>query len=241
MKSRRSIIVLEELYQDALAVRNYALKQSYYLPYEDKTDVQSGHQRASWWATRFKSCDKCPFKSSKWLINALEQAVGETIDMAHWRAPFPVDTSSKPLPGLSKGLRSCLWNCSFHVKPANWQQLGDGVHNHVTDGWNSVGPDGWAGIVYLTPTAPLQGGLYLWRNVEPTKQYDWMTTAENWQLVDSFGNLFNRLTLVRGDVPHSGAAGWGTRLDDGRLYQTFFFRTIPRRTLWPVLVSNIDA
>lgn len=241
MNSRRTIVVLEGLYDDALAVRNYALNQSYYTPYEDEAEVRSGHRSATWWATRFRRFEECPFKSSKLLIEALEQAVEETIDMEHWRASFPVDAESKPLPNVDESPRTCLWNCCFHVKLDNGQQLGDGVHNHVTDGWNSVGPAGWAGLIYLSPAAPLDGGLHLWRNVEPSKQFDWMTPAKNWQLVDFFGNLFNRLVLVRGDVPHSGAAGWGNRLENGRMYQTFFFRTAARRHVWPVSLPQIGA
>lgn len=185
MNSRRSIIVLDDFYQDGHAVRNYALRQSYYTPYEDEEAVRVGRQRPSWWASRFRPADECPFKSSRSLVDALEHATGETIDMEHWRAPFPVDAVSKPLRDLGESKHTCLWNCCFHVKPENRQQLGDGVHNHVTDSWNSVGPDGWAGIIYLSPAAQLDGGLHLWRNNSPQNQYDWMTSAENWQLIDA--------------------------------------------------------
>jgi hypothetical protein len=138
-------------------------------------------------------------------------------------------------------LRTCLWNCCFHVKPDNRQKLGDGVHNHVTDTWNSVGPDGWAGILYLSPSAPVEGGLHLWRNIDSSRQFDWMTPSHNWELVDTFGNLFNRLTLVRGDIPHSGSRGWGDHIEEGRMYQTFFFRTTQKRIHWPVSLPGIGS
>jgi hypothetical protein len=233
MKSRRSIVIIDNFYRDPHAVRKYALGLRYYTPYEKSEQVRSGSRRATWWASSFKKSDECPFKSSPDLIRALECAVQESIDMDHWRAAFPLDRDLNPL--LYDGPRpTCLWNCSFHVKPENGQQLGQGVHNHVTDRWNSVGPDGWTGLIYLAPGAPLEGGLYLWRNVDPKKHYDWMTAEENWILVDRFGNLFNRLILVRGDIPHSGAGGWGDTLEDGRMYQTFFFKTVPKPSLWPV-------
>ncbi len=241
MKSRRSIIAVDGFYRDAQAVRNFALRQRYYTPYQDPDAVESGREPAKWWASWFRRFDECPFKSSTWLVDALERAVGETIDMEHWRAPFPVDDRSKPLPVSGSGEHGCLWNCCFHVKPDNGQQLGDGVHNHVTDSWNSVGPNGWAGLIYLTPDAPLDGGLHLWRNTEPLRNFDWMTPAENWELIDSVGNIFNRLVLVRGDIPHSGAAGWGDSLASGRMYQTFFFRTAPVRTIWPVSMPEIGG
>lgn len=242
MKSRRSVVVVDEFYSDAHAIRRHALGLSYYTPYEDDEAVRSGRAVPTWWASTFRAFDDCPFKSSRPLVDALEDAIGERIEMAHWMAPFPVDAASKPLRArTSSGPTSCLWNCCFHVKPDNGQQLGDGVHNHVTDNWNSVGRDGWAGIIYLDPMAPTDGGLYLWRNVDAAKNFDWMTPSENWELIDAFGNVFNRLILVRGDVPHSGAAGWGNRLDDGRMYQTFFFRTAPRTTMWPVSLSEIGV
>ena len=109
----------------------------------------------------------------------------------------------------------------------------------MTDQWNGVGPDGWAGVLYLSPDPPIDGGLHLWRSVTPERRYDWMTPAENWQKIDSMGNVFNRLILVRGDVPHSGAGGWGTRLDEGRLYQTFFIRTHATRHL-PVSIPTVN-
>ena len=237
---RRSIVVIENFYADAHAIRAYALRQHFYTPYQDEQDVDSGRVRATWWASAFREADECPFKSSQRLIEALERAVGEPIDLEHWRASFPLDGNSKPTRRAVTVGQTCVWNCCFHVKPDNGQRLGDGVHNHVTDSWNSVGGQGWAGIIYLSPVAPLEGGLHLWRNVEAERNFDWMTPAEDWELVDSFGNVFNRLVLVRGDVPHSGAAGWGNRLDEGRMYQTFFFRTSHDRDRWPdVRVSGI--
>jgi hypothetical protein len=240
-KARRNIIVIENFYDDPMAVREYALRQKYYLPYEEEEEVKAGRRRATWWASYFNLQEQCPFKSSKILREALEAAVGERLDMEHWQASFPVGADSKPTLGFKNFARTCLWNCCFHVKPDNQQRLGDGVHNHVTDGWNSVGTEGWAGIIYLTPDAPIEGGLHLWRNTDPSKQFDWMTPSQNWQAIDSFGNLYNRLILVRGDIPHSGAKGWGDRLEQGRMFQTFFFKTLPDRTYWPVSIPELGG
>jgi hypothetical protein len=64
--------------------------------------------------------------------------------------------------------------------------------------------DGWDGLIYLSPDAPLCGGLHIWRNCDPEHHLDWMTLAENSELIDSVGNVRNRLILARGNVPHSG-------------------------------------
>jgi len=242
LPARRSIVVLDNFYCRPDLVREYALRQRFYLPYQDKADVTAGRKTATWWASRFRSAKSCPFKSSDALRVALEKAVGERIDIEHWEGDYPVDDEGRPkaLDGISP--RTCLWNCCFHVKPHNGQRLGDGVHNHtVVDGWNAVGENGWAGIVYLDPAAPLTGGLNLWRNRDSRRNYDWMTPAANWELIDSFGNVYNRLVLVRGNIPHSGAAGWGDRIENGRLSQTFFFTTIAHESTWSVSVPEIEA
>jgi hypothetical protein len=238
MLSRRSVVIVENFYLDPFAVREYALRQKYYSPYQDEDAVRQGQVSPTWWATCFKQFEECIFKSSRYVIDALEDAVGEVIDLEHWRSPFPVDSQFKPILEGTSNDKSCLWNCCFHVKPENKQSLGDGVHNHVTDQWNSVGPNGWAGLIYLSPDAPITAGLHLWQNVSEGRNYEWMTPAENWRMVDSFGNVFNRLVLVRGNIPHSGAGGWGDRIDNGRMYQTFFFRTVSKCSE-PVAMSEL--
>jgi LPS sulfotransferase NodH len=233
---RTETLVVDNFYADPAAVREYALAQPYYYPYEWKADVESGRVAATWMASRFTPAKECPFKSSEELIAALERNTGERVDRDRWCADFPVDETGRPRRGFFSALdRSCLWNCSFHLKPDNGQKLGEGVHNHVVDGWNGVDINGWAGIIYLSPDAPLAGGLQLWRNRDPDHQFDWTSPAENWELVDSLGNVPNRLILCRGSIPHSGARGWGDNLGNGRLFQTFFFRTIR-----PVMSSSVE-
>ena len=231
---RRSIIVVEDFYADPLAVRAFALTLAYYTPYETAVEIRSGQRAATWWASQHDQSSI--FAKSGEVRAALETATGETIDLDFWRLPFPAMPDGRPI-GAEPGTVGCAWNCSFHVKPANDQRVGEGVHNHVTDGWNAVGPDGWAGIIYLSPDAPIDGGLHLWRNSVSGRDHDWMTPAECWQRIDSFGNVFNRLVLVRGNIPHSGSGGWGNRIEDGRLYQTFFFRTRGGGETSPVQIS----
>lgn len=225
---RTSVVVVEDFFENPLAVRDYALRQRTYYPYQADADVASGRVRFSWMTSWFRPATRCPFKSSQALIEKLERATGDPIDRAHWNLGFPITSEGKADPARLDEPHSCLWNCSFHLKVSNRQELGEGVHNHVTDSWNSVGPDGWAGVLYLSESAALSGGLKLWRNRDPARNYDWMTRKEDWEQIDDLGNLFNRLILCRGNIPHSGAAGWGTNLEDGRIYQTFFFRVRPQ-------------
>ncbi len=223
---RTETIIVENFYAEPAAVREYALAQEYYYPYEDAEDVRAGRRPFTWMASRFKEAGDCPFKSSADLIAQFERITGEAVDLDHWNGQFPTSLDGRPHPSFqSKVDRTCLWNCCFHCKPDNGQELGDGVHNHVTDTWNGVDIHGWAGIVYLSPDAPTSGGLKLWRNRQLERQFDWMSPRSNWELIDDLGNVPNRLIMCRGNLPHSGARGWGDSLRTGRLYQTFFFRT----------------
>ena len=221
---RKAVVIAENFYDDPMAVRDYALRQRYYCPYELDTAIESPEAQFNWIASWFKPAQECPFKSSRALIQKLESITAEKIDIEHWNMDFPVTEGGKPAPECYEVEHSCFWNCCFHFKPDTGQPLGVGVHSHVQDGWNSVGETGWVGLVHLSPDAPLASGLRLWRNHDPERNFDWMTPKENWEMVDAFGNVFNRLILCRGDLPHSGASGWSNRMESGRLYQTFFFK-----------------
>jgi LPS sulfotransferase NodH len=226
---RTDVIVVDNFYEDPAAVREYALRQEYYSPYEAVRAPEARGSRPVWMASRFKRARECPFKSSEELIACLEELTGEEIDLEFWRADFPVDETGRP--SVDHRLlprRGSVWNCCFHCKPDTHEPPGAGIHNHVVDTWNQVGPDGWSGVVYLNldGSAPLSSGLKLWRHSTPARNLEWMTSTQDWELVDALGNVPNRLILYRGNRPHSGSPGWGQGLRSGRLCQTFFFRTL---------------
>ena len=224
---KNDIIIVDDFYRDPIAVRNYAiseLKQNHYKPYGSE----------AWYATKFKEWAECPFKSCQPLIDALSEITSEDVDVEFWRLSYPPHGSDADRKRENK---SCKWNCTFHFKPVTSQKLGQGVHNHVTDVWNSVGANGWVGLVYLNPDAPIDSGLHLWQNRKRERNFDWMTPPENWILTDSIGALFNRLILTRGDRPHSGADGFSEFIEKGRLYQTFFFKTKATKSIPPVSIG----
>jgi len=214
---KKDIIIVENFYENPHRVRDYALNElriNNYIPYDSSI----------WYASKFKEWNECPFKSSEFLINRLNDITNEEIDLDFWRKGYPPHGSWKD---SIRGDKSCKWNCTFHIKPSIGQKLGQGVHNHVEDSWNSVGENGWVGLIYLNPEAPIDTGLFLWENKDQQKNYDWMTPEENWKLIDSLGAVFNRLILCRGSKPHSGSDGFSDIFEKGRLYQTFFFKTKP--------------
>lgn len=88
----------------------------------------------------------------------------------------------------------------------------------------------WAGVCYLTPNAPLTSGTALYRHKESQDrekldvEHDG-NNMDDWEEVDRFGNIYNRLVLYRGNLFHASIDYFGTTPEDGRLFQTFFFNT----------------
>jgi hypothetical protein len=101
----------------------------------------------------------------------------------------------------------------------------------------------WAGVLYLTPFAPVSSGTGLFRH----KLTNWTTEPyfdnneinENlknliyedahdmskWDMHSMVGNVFNRLVLYRANQWHQSLDYFGKDMYDGRLFMTFFFNT----------------
>lgn len=88
----------------------------------------------------------------------------------------------------------------------------------------------WAGVLYLTPDAPISSGTALYRH-KATGEYNHTTTDyegydyTKWEEFDRIGNKYNRLVIYRGDLFHASIDYFGDSLQNGRLFQTFFFNT----------------
>ena len=100
-----------------------------------------------------------------------------------------------------------------------------------------------AGICFLTPNAPITAGTGLFRHKEtgihtaPLKgdgTYDYEMLNKiyldsqdmtKWEMVDFIGNVYNRLVIYQGDLFHTSLDYFGTDINNGRLFQTFFFDT----------------
>jgi len=74
----------------------------------------------------------------------------------------------------------------------------------------------WAGVLYLTPDAPVDSGTGIFDKIE-----------DKFYSNAVIGNVYNRLVLYRGDkLPHrSILSGFGNGIQNGRLTQVFFFNT----------------
>jgi hypothetical protein len=84
----------------------------------------------------------------------------------------------------------------------------------------------FAGIIYLTPDAPLSSGTNFFKfsnDVKDKKITDvYSQDMTKWTEVDSIGNKFNRLILFNANRFHMSNDYFGLKLDDGRLIQIFF-------------------
>lgn len=94
-----------------------------------------------------------------------------------------------------------------------------------------------AGVLFLTPNAPLWAGLSLFRGrlsglrhrspdallMHLTYGGDAEFNRDRWDEVDRVGNLYNRLVLFDAQLAHGASAYFGSTKEDGRLFQNFFF------------------
>jgi hypothetical protein len=90
----------------------------------------------------------------------------------------------------------------------------------------------WAGVLYLTPDAPLSGGTGIFRYKKTGSMTEDGTDLSGvtqdmtkWELVDRVGNVYNRLVLYRGNNYHMSLDYFGKDKEDGRLFQLFFITT----------------
>jgi len=99
-------------------------------------------------------------------------------------------------------------------------------------------PENWAGIIYLTPNAPLNAGTSFYilneitTEIKDIKSYsdndsikEYTSDLTKWKIVDKIGNVFNRLILFNSKRFHMSDDYFGTTKENGRLTQVFFFST----------------
>ena len=91
----------------------------------------------------------------------------------------------------------------------------------------------WAGMVYLTPNAPFECGTSMYAHKETKKRHQsegiddcfdgGFYDGTKFELVDSIGNVFNRLVIFNGKCIHAASKYFGQTLEDSRLFHMFFF------------------
>jgi hypothetical protein len=92
----------------------------------------------------------------------------------------------------------------------------------------------WAGMVYLTPDAPYQSGTSLFAHKQTRARCATDPGAESvftggfydkskFELVDTAGNVFNRLVIFDARCIHAANEYFGQTIQDSRLFHLFFF------------------
>lgn len=92
----------------------------------------------------------------------------------------------------------------------------------------------YAGVLYLTPDAPVNGGTSLYRSkrTKLMNGYDGVYSETyptghldpaQFECVDTVGNVYNRLILFDSRMIHAATSYFGNSKENGRLFQLFFF------------------
>lgn len=152
-----------------------------------------------------------------------------------------------------KGLRSTKNYAPEWIKLAFENIIGDKIHNwdqYSTQGVNGCfqitmskdqqvyhyDEQKWAAMIYLTPNAPLESGTRLhsskinnaYHSYESSKIIDAAFDGDfydstKFNVVDSAGNLYNRLVIMDARHIHSAGSYFGNNFETGRLTHLFFF------------------
>ena len=132
-----------------------------------------------------------------------------------------------PCPKSDNSDASEIYNGSFQYTTSRDRSW---IH---TDKWNN-----WAGVLFMTPNAPLSAGTAFYRfkdgamceedgkilnNIDEVDRFSQDLTK--WEMVDSVGNVFNRLVLFNAHRYHMSMDYFGDTKENARLFQTFFFST----------------
>lgn len=141
--------------------------------------------------------------------------------------PFGGKITDFPIPKEDGSDASGIYNGSFQFTTSR-----DRSWVHI-DGYNN-----WAGVLYLTPNAPLSSGTSFYNFYDGTTCKRDMDILENkedidkysqdltkWKKVDEVGNVFNRLILFNSNRFHMSMDYFGDSKENGRLFQVFFFST----------------
>jgi len=135
--------------------------------------------------------------------------------------------------GLKESFESILG-----IKIKNWENYGvNGCFQYCVAGDQLVyhyDNQEYAGVLFLTPDAPPNTGTSFYRSkytkknkVEPKDipiafKNGFLDSTE-FDLVDTVGNVYNRLVLFDAQMIHAASTYFGNNIENGRLFQLFFF------------------
>ncbi len=114
------------------------------------------------------------------------------------------------------------YNGSFQITNSTQKSW---IHRDLTD---------YSALIYLTPNAPLDGGTTIYSHKSTGLTYAFNKEDEDrlsidssnkdaWDIIDSIGNVYNRLVIFNGKRSHKSTSYFGTDNISGRLFMVFFF------------------
>jgi len=193
-----NLIVVDNFYNNAIDTRNYILTQEFSV-----TGNFPGKRTISYANEHLKEC------------------------IQTYIEPFGGKITNFPIPKPDNSDAGTIYNGAFQYtisRDRSW------IH---TDKWNN-----WAGIIFLTPDAPLSSGTAFYKFYDESMYEEDSLLKNNkdevnrcsqdvtkWQLVDSIGNVFNRLILFNSHRYHMSMDYFGDNKENSRLFQVFFFST----------------
>jgi hypothetical protein len=117
-----------------------------------------------------------------------------------------------------------------------WPNLYNGSFQFATKydkSWIHRDNTEYSAIIYLTPDAPISSGTETFMHNKLNTTYgkgDNENTLSNdaydkskWEVLDSIGNLYNRMIIFNGLQSHQSKVYFGDDKNNGRLFQVFFF------------------
>jgi Family of unknown function (DUF6445) len=191
------VIVIDNFYTNINQVREFALTQDFYV---------AGNYPGK--------------RTRSFATPDLQRIIGNYV------RPFGGEITEFPLPD-GDGDKVC-YNGSFQYTTSRERSW---IH---IDGFNN-----WAAVVFMTPDAPLTGGTGFYefgpdgardkreqgllQNQAETDRFSQDMTK--WKPVDTVGNVYNRMVLFDSTRFHMSQDYFGDCLQNGRLFQVFFFTT----------------
>lgn len=196
-KQNCGLIVIDNFYSNPKQTRDFVLKQEFFVE------------------------GNFPGKRTKSFANeSLKEIIQKYVE------PFGGKIIDFPMPTKNSETNK-IYNGSFQYTTSR-----DRSWVHI-DGFNN-----WAGIIYLTPDAPITSGTGFYRFEDGTSnEYEMIKNNSKslidtysqdmtkWKLVDQVGNVFNRLILFNSKRYHMSMDYFGNSIENGRLFQVFFFST----------------
>lgn len=126
---------------------------------------------------------------------------------------FRSDRADTDYEAYIKGKIESIMNCT--ITEFKYDSFRFQVCTENVETWVHKDKTEWAGVLYLTPNAPLEAGTGIYHD-----------TGSSYELETGIGNVYNRLAIYRGTLFHKSILpGFGNSKETGRLTQVFFFNT----------------